>query len=56
MMIINNDKRIGNVIFIVEGEKTESKIIRDVFNKIFGFTVYQNNKNEDFINLKKDKD
>lgn len=56
MMIINKDKRIGNVIFIVEGKKTESKIIRDVFNKIFGFTVYQNNKNEDLINLKKDKD
>ena len=52
MMRINKNKRIGNVIFVVEGKKSEPKLIRDVFQKIFGFDVYQTNKNED---LKGDK-
>lgn len=56
MVKINKEQRIGNVIFIVEGKKTETKIIRDIFEKIYKFNVYQNNKSEDFIKMKKDTD
>lgn len=56
MMRINRNKRIGNVIFVVEGKKSEPKLIRDVFQKIFGFDVYQANKNEDLIRLGKSTD
>lgn len=56
MMRINKNKRIGNVIFVVEGKKSEPKLIRDVFQKIFGFDVYQTNKNEDLIRLGKSTD
>lgn len=56
MMRINRNKRIGNVIFVVEGKKSEPKLIRDVFQKIFGFDVYQTNKNEDLIRLGKSTD
>lgn len=31
MMRIKKNKRIGNVIFVVEGKKSEPKLIRDVF-------------------------
>ena len=56
MMRIKKNKRIGNVIFVVEGKKSEPKLIRDVFQKIFGFDVYQTNKNEDLIRLGKSTD
>ena len=55
MMRINRNKRIGNVIFVVEGKKSEPKLIRDVFQKIFGFDVYQANKNEDLIEFVDDR-
>ena len=56
MMRIKKNKRIGNVIFVVEGKKSEPKLIRDVFQKILGFDVYQTNKNEDLIRLGKSTD
>ena len=32
---LNKDKRIGKVLFIVEGEKTEFLILRNIFTTIF---------------------
>lgn len=34
---LKKDKSIGNVLFIVEGEKTEFLILRKIFNEIFGY-------------------
>lgn len=56
MMKINKDKRIGSVIFVVEGKKTEPRIIRDIFLKVLGYSVYQYNKQEDIIMLKANND
>ncbi len=56
MITINKNVRIGKVIFIVEGQKVEPKIIRDIFQKIFDFEIYQTNKKEDVIRLSKSND
>lgn len=55
MVRLNKDKSIGNVIFIVEGKRKEPQIIRNIFEKVLGYNIYQYNKNEDIIKLKKDK-
>ena len=36
-IFLNKDKRIGKVIFIVEGEKTEPYILCRIFEKIFDY-------------------
>jgi len=44
---LNKDKRIGKVLFIVEGEKTEFLILRNIFTTIFDYqleTEKRNNK------------
>ena len=53
---INKDKRIGNVIFIVEGRKTEPQIIKNIFERIFGFDVFKTYLDRDIIRLKKEND
>lgn len=45
MVKINKEQRIVNVIFIVEGKKTETKIIRDNFENL-NKTIF--NKTEKF--------
>ena len=55
MVKLCKNKRIGNVIFIVEGEKTEPRIIRNIFKNVLCYNVYQYNKPEDIIRLKSDK-
>ena len=53
---INSNKRIGEVIFVVEGRKTEPKIITDIFNKVLGFSILKVNSNNELIYLKKEDD
>ena len=53
---INSKKRIGEVIFVVEGRKTEPKIITDIFNKVLGFSILKVNSNNELIYLKKEDD
>lgn len=43
-IMINNNKRIGKVIFIVEGEKTEPTLISHIFGTLFHFNVIISNK------------
>lgn len=38
--IINKEKNVGNVLYIVEGQKTEINIIIKIFNKVFGYQTY----------------
>ena len=56
MIKIHTDKRIGTVVYVVEGKKTEPKIIRDIFIKILGYQVYQVNNKRDVETLKKTND
>lgn len=34
---LNKDKSIGNVLFIVEGADTEFRVLKKIFNEIFGY-------------------
>lgn len=46
-MKINKNKAIGNVIYIVEGDKTEPEIIKHIFKDLFNYSVcLVNKKNE----------
>jgi hypothetical protein len=36
-MKLNKDRRIGKVLFIVEGENTEPKILEHIFNVVLGY-------------------
>lgn len=45
-LIFNRDKSIGQVIYIVEGDKTEHLLLRRVFS-ILGYSVVSYNKNND---------
>ena len=40
---LNKNKRIGKVLFIVEGEKTEFNILHKIFTKIFDYQ-YESHK------------
>lgn len=42
---INKDKEIGDVLFIVEGSKTEFYILRRIFSKLFGYN-YEEKKRD----------
>ena len=42
-IMINNNKRIGKVIFIVEGEETEPTLISHIFGTLFHFNVIISN-------------
>ncbi len=53
---INYNKRIGDVIFIVEGRKDESKLIVDIFHKILKYNIYKINSKDEFIQLEKSDD
>lgn len=38
-LIINPHKRIGSVIYVVEGEKTEPELIRHIYQNILGYNT-----------------
>lgn len=54
-IVMNSDKRIGKVIFIVEGEKTEPTLISHIFGTLFNFNVVISNK-KGCHELKKEED
>ena len=45
-MKINKDKRIGNVLFIVEGSKTEFIILRKIFCNLLNYTYIEKRRNK----------
>lgn len=52
---LNKDKRIGKVLFIVEGEKTEFLILRNIFTTIFDYQLETEKRNNKYnIYNKKD--
>lgn len=42
---LNKNKRIGKVLFIVEGEKTEFLILRKIFTTIFDYQLEMEKRN-----------
>ena len=42
---LNKNKRIGKVLFIVEGEKTEFLILRKIFTSIFDYQLEMEKRN-----------
>lgn len=46
LMKINKDKRIGNVLFIVEGSKTEFIILRKIFCNLLSYTYIEKRRNK----------
>ena len=46
-LILNKNKCIGKVIYVVEGDVTESLIIKKVFNNVLGYNVVEYNKVKD---------
>ena len=44
MMKLNKNKRIGKVLFIVEGEKTEIFILKKIFNEVLGYNYASINR------------
>ena len=55
-MILNKNKRIGNVIYIVEGVKDEIELLSNIFVKIFDYTTVSYDKRNDYIHLKNNRD
>ena len=54
---INTDKKIGKVIYVVEGDVDEVKIITKIYNELFGYSVVSYNKKNNYLTmLKSDKD
>ena len=51
MITINKNKRIGSVIFVVEGRKMEPRIIRNIFNKVLGYDIYQQTQDKQIIKI-----
>ncbi len=45
MMRINPDKRIGHVLFLVEGERTEFQYLRRIFERLLNYTYCQTKRN-----------
>ena len=43
---LNKDKRIGKVLFIVEGERTEFLILRKIFTTIFDYQLETEKRNK----------
>lgn len=45
MIKINKNKRIGNVVYIVEGARKEFTLLTKIFNNLLGFSVVQLKRN-----------
>ena len=56
MKIKNNiNKNIGKVVYIVEGDNDEPKLIIDIFQKIFNYSIVRYDKlNDKIVELKQD--
>ncbi len=54
---LNKNKRIGKVIFVVEGEKTEFLLFHKIFTKIFDYQLETKKRNDKYkiFNKKDDK-
>lgn len=51
-MILNRNKRIGNVVIIAEGENPEFSIIENVFHNVLGYSVQKYKRSEkDIVEL-----
>ena len=55
-MVLNKNKRIGNVIYIVEGVKDEIELLSNIFVKIFDYTTVSYDKRNDYIHLSNNRD
>ena len=54
---INKDKRIGKVIFLVEGDVDEVKIVTHIFHNVLNYTIHQFDKRtKKWTCLKENKD
>ena len=47
-MKLNKNKRIGEVVFIVEGEKHEFNLIKRIFTDVLGYTQIQKRRGKSF--------
>ena len=52
MIKINKDKCIGNVIFVVEGKKTEFEIIKNIFTDLLNYDIYESNDDKSITKFK----
>ena len=50
-MKLNKNKSIGNVIYIVEGDKDEVDILTNIYSKILDYSLYCYDKRKDFVKL-----
>ena len=48
-MIINKQKRIGNVIIFAEGENPEFEIIENIFHKFLGYSVIKSKRSDKIV-------
>jgi hypothetical protein len=55
-MVLNKNKRIGNVIYIVEGVKDEIGLLSIIFTRIFDYTTVSYDKRNNYIRLNNDRD
>lgn len=53
---LNKDKRIGQVLFIVEGESTEFLVLRRIFTTIFDYQLESEKRNNNKYNIYNKKD
>lgn len=51
-MTLNKNKNIGNVLFIVEGDKSEFAILKHVFKHILNYSLITKNRHSDFEQYK----
>ena len=45
-MKLNKDKRIGRILFVVEGSQTEFSILKRIFSNILGYTYIEKRRNK----------
>lgn len=56
MLKINKNKRIGSVVFIVEGKNDEPKLLRDIFYKLLDYNIYRVDSLGNILKLVKKED
>lgn len=50
---INKDKSVGSVFYLVEGDDTEPKLIKHIFNDLLGYqTISYDKRNGEFTESK----
>ncbi len=56
-LIINKEKRIGKVIYVVEGDETEPEIVEQLFRDFLGYSVVKYDKRDNsYTELVSDRD